>query len=67
MAKFKPYDYKQSSMPRAFGEGQEHHSLKPVIVSVFGKYKQLGIVKNLFETGRVFTADTGFANESNMG
>ncbi len=51
---------------QAFGEGQEHHTLNPVIGAVAEKYQRLGIEANLFKTGAVFTADTGFANEANM-
>ena len=53
---------------QAFGEGQEHHTLKPVLESIKDRYHRLDIRKNLY-SGRyqvTVTADTGFANEQNM-
>ena len=47
---------------QAFGEGQEHHTLKPVINSIFDRFKRLGIALN----DPIITADTGYANEANM-
>jgi len=47
---------------QAFGEGQEHHTLQPVLNSVFERFTRLGI--KLDEP--IFTADTGYANEANM-
>jgi len=51
---------------QAFGEGQEHHTLKPVLETVQRRYKKLGIADNIYQTGAIVTADTGFANEANM-
>jgi hypothetical protein len=34
---------------QAFGEGQEHHTLKPVLDNIKGKYQGLGISKNIFQ------------------
>lgn len=51
---------------QAFGEGQEHHTLAPVLESIQSRLKRLGIADNIYETGTVVTADTGFANEKNM-
>lgn len=51
---------------QAFGEGQEHHTLKPVLDNIKGKYQRLGISSNIFDEGTIVTADTGFANEANM-
>jgi len=51
---------------QAFGEGQEHHTLQPILESVEATYQQLGITSELFATDIVVTADTGFANEANM-
>ena len=51
---------------QAFGEGQEHHTLKPVLETVQQRYKKLGIAENIYQTGAIVTADTGFANEANM-
>jgi transposase len=53
---------------QAFGEGQEHHTLQPVLESIRNRLMRLGIRKDIFK-GRykpVITADTGFANEANM-
>jgi len=53
---------------QAFGEGQEHHTLKPVLEAIRHRFNQLGIRKDIYK-GRykpIITADTGFANEANM-
>ena len=47
---------------QAFGEGQEHHTLQPVLNSVRERFKRLGIDVH----DPVITADTGYANEANM-
>lgn len=51
---------------QAFGEGQEHHTLKPIIENIQSTYKHVGIHSNIYQCGVVVTADTGFANEANM-
>ena len=51
---------------QAFGEGSEHHTLAPVLESIESRFERLGIAENIYETGTVVTADTGFANEDNM-
>jgi transposase len=51
---------------QAFGEGQEHHTLQPILESVESRYRRLKIHKAIYKTGLIATADTGFANESNM-
>lgn len=51
---------------QAFGEGQEHHTLKPVLEAIKDRYQRLGISANLYEDSIIVTADTGFANEANM-
>ncbi len=51
---------------QAFGEGQEHHTLKPVLETIDGRFKNLGISEDIYATGTIITADTGFANEANM-
>jgi len=49
----------------AFGAGPEQHTLEPVLEGIEARYQRLGINENvLAET--IITADTGFANESNM-
>ena len=50
----------------AFGEGQEHHTLQPILQSIKARYKKLGFSEDLFKTDVIVTADTGFANEANM-
>lgn len=51
---------------QAFGHGQEHHTLKPVVTAVKERFKRLGIKKNIFTPkGTKLTADTGFSNEKN--
>jgi hypothetical protein len=51
---------------QAFGEGQEHHTLQPVLESIKARYQRLGINDNVYADGIIVTADTGFANEANM-
>lgn len=51
---------------QAFGHGQEHHTLEPVVTAVKERFKRLGIKDNVFTPkGTKLTADTGFSNESN--
>jgi len=47
---------------QAFGEGQEHHTLQPVLNSMHARFKRLGIDVH----DPIITADTGYANEANM-
>ena len=49
-----------------FGEGQEHHTLVPILETIKARYKRLGLSDDLFKTDIIVTADTGFANEANM-
>lgn len=51
---------------QAFGEGQEHHALQPVLKAIKARYKKLGITKDVYKDNIIVTADTGFANEANM-
>ena len=51
---------------QAFGEGQEHHVLQPVLNTLQARYQRLGIRENLYHDGAIVTADTGYANEANM-
>jgi len=53
---------------QAYGEGQEHHTLAPVLETVRERFSRLNIHKDIYK-GRhkpIITADTGFANEANM-
>lgn len=47
---------------QAFGEGQEHHTLQPVLNSVRARFKRLGMAVH----DPIITADTGYACEANM-
>jgi len=51
---------------QAFGAGQEHHTLQPVMETLQARFKRLNISDDIYEDGTVITADTGFANEANM-
>jgi len=50
----------------ALGEGQEQHSLQPVLADIRGRFSRLRISRNLYKEGIVVTADTGYASEANM-
>jgi len=52
-------------LAQAFGEGQEHPTLQPVLETIKGRYKRLGFSENIYEDGIIVTADTGFTNEAN--
>ncbi|WP_119396541.1 IS1182 family transposase [Salinibius halmophilus] len=49
----------------AFGEGQEHHTLIPILEDISETFQKLGIADTIFSDGTIVTADTGFANEAN--
>lgn len=51
---------------QAFGEGQEHHTLKPVLQAVKARFTQWAMADDIYASGTIVTADTGFANEANM-
>ena len=51
---------------QAFGEGQEHHTLQPVIERIKQRFADTHISEDIIKTGVIITADTGFANEANM-
>ncbi|MGH1472552.1 MAG: transposase, partial [Cellvibrionaceae bacterium] len=51
---------------QAFGEGQEHHTLKPITDTIKERYQRLGVSQNIYQDDVIVTADTGFANEANM-
>lgn len=51
---------------QAFGEGQEHHVLQPVLQAIEARYRRLGINDAIYQSGTTITADTGYANEANM-
>ena len=43
---------------QAFGAGQEHHVLQPVLETIQARYQTMGIRDNLYQQGMVVTADT---------
>ena len=49
----------------AFGEGQEHHVLRPILKTIKERMRRLGISEDIYQDGAIVTADTGFANEAN--
>jgi transposase len=51
---------------QAFGAGQEHHTLAPVLERIDERFKHLNISNDIYGDGIIVTADTGFANEANM-
>jgi len=51
---------------RAYGEGQEQHTLIPTLKGIEERYRRIGISDAIYGTGLKVTADTGYANESNM-
>ena len=51
---------------QAFGAGPEQQTLKPVIERLKQRFSDLTISDNIFDTGIILTADTGFSDEANM-
>ena len=51
---------------QAFGAGQEHHTLQPVLEIIKERYQRLNMNDDIYAGGIIVTADTGFANEANM-
>lgn len=50
---------------QAFGAGQEHHALKPVLAKLKARYQKLKISDDILGGQAVVTADTGFSNHEN--
>lgn len=50
---------------QAFGEGQEQHTLQPVLETIKERYRRLKLSHNIYQDNTIVTADTGFANEAN--
>lgn len=50
---------------QAYGEGQEYHTLQPILETIEDRYKRLGLSEAIYKTGVVVTADTGYANDEN--
>ena len=51
---------------KAYGEGQEQHTLIPTLEAIEQRFSRLGIHPSIFDSDIKVTADTGYANESNM-
>lgn len=51
---------------QAFGSGQEHHTLQPVLETIKERYQRLKMSEDIYADGIIVTADTGFAKEANM-
>jgi len=50
---------------QAYGAGQEHHTLKPMLEGISKRFKSTGIAEDILHSGTIVTADTGFSNEAN--
>ncbi len=50
---------------QAFGEGQEQHTLAPVVENIQRLYNRTGMHKDIMQSGVIVTADTGFSNDAN--
>ena len=50
---------------QAFGEGSEHHTLKPILNTIKQRYTRQGISEDIYQDGIIVTADTGFSNDDN--
>jgi hypothetical protein len=51
---------------QAFGAGPEQSTLQPILKTIKERYKRLKINDDIFETGAIVTADTGFSDEAIM-
>lgn len=51
---------------QAFGDGQEYHTLRPVLEAIESRYQRLGLHQDILRASVAVTADTGYANEANM-
>ena len=51
---------------QAFGSGQEHHALTPVLESITERYRRLAFSEDILRNEQVVvTADTGYSNHEN--
>lgn len=50
---------------QAFGEGNENHTLQPILETIEERYADLGINDSIYKSNTVITADTGFYSEDN--
>ncbi len=51
---------------QAFGAGPEQHTLQPIVEAITDRFNRLKINRDIYKTGAIVTADTGFADEANM-
>ena len=51
---------------QAVGEGQEQHTLIPVLERIEERYKRLEISDQVYADGVIVTADTGYSNKANL-
>src|SRR5690606_8457241 len=45
---------------QVFGEGQEHHTLKPILERIKARFQRTGIAEDIYKTNVIVTADTAF-------
>lgn len=50
---------------QVFGEGQETHTLKPILDGINTRYRNAGIADDILSEQVIITADTGFSSDSN--
>ncbi|WP_152521715.1 hypothetical protein [Marinimicrobium sp. LS-A18] len=50
---------------QAFCEGQEHHTLKPILGTIKDRFFRIGISDDIYKDGIVVTTNMGFSNEAN--
>ena len=48
------------------GEGQEQHTLIPVLERIEERYRRFGITDHIYDDGVIVTADTGYSNKANL-
>jgi hypothetical protein len=51
---------------QAFGAGPEQQTLHPITEAIKDRFNRLQIEEDIYKTGAIVTADTGFADEANM-
>ena len=50
---------------QAYGEGQEYHTLRPILDGLQTRYRRTKLSENIYASQVIVTADTGYSNESN--
>jgi transposase len=51
---------------QAFGAGPKQQTLHPITEAIKDRFNRLQIEEDIYKTGAIVTADTGFADEANM-